>query len=174
MIHKAIKGFEDYLITDTGRVFSLKSFKYMKTPKNNRGYLMVQLCKNGKHKGFLVHRLVAKAFVKNVDNKPQVDHIDRNQNNNHVENLRWVDNTENYLNRDHSKVREAGLKGAQVTKKKKSKALVWKVNDEVSFGYCSYSDVKKPSIATITEHVAKNERSFKSCGKEFLFVKIRG
>lgn len=171
MIHKAIKGFEDYLITDTGRVYSIKSQKYMKQRQNNRGYLMVSLCKNAKHTNLLVHRLVAKAFLKNVYNKPQVDHIDRNQDNNHVANLRWVDNTENFLNRDHSKVREAGLKGAKVSKRKNSKPLVWKINDEVSFGYCSYKDVKKPSTATICEHVNKNECSFKSCGKEFLFVK---
>lgn len=171
MLHKAIKGFEDYLITDTGRVYSLKRKKYMKQGKNNRGYLTISLCKNGKHKTMLIHRLVADAFIENPENKPQVDHIDRNQNNNSVINLRWVDNFENFENRDHSKVRKAGLKGAQASKKKRSKALVWKVNDEISFGYTSYKDVKKPSIATIIEHVNKNERSFKSCGKEFLFVK---
>lgn len=171
MIHKAIKGFEDYLVTDTGRVYSLKRRKYMKQHANNRGYIMVQLCKNGKHKNLLVHRLVAQTFLDNPDNKAQVDHIDRNQNNNNVKNLRWVDNYENFNNRDISKVKQAGLKGAMAVKKKKSKALIWKVNDEVSFGYCSYISVKKPSTATIIEHINKNERSFFSCGKEFLFVK---
>ncbi len=171
MIHKAIKGFEDYLVTDTGKVYSLKRKKYMNQHANNRGYLMVQLCKNGKHKSFLVHRLVAQAFIENPENKAQIDHIDRNQDNNHVSNLRWVDNTENYMNRDHEKVRKAGLKGAQASKKKRSKALVWLVNDEVSFGYPSIKSVHDINGATLTEHMQRNKetKTFKSKGKVFIF-----
>lgn len=46
----------------------------------------------------LVHRLVAKAFIPNLDNKPEVDHIDGNTRNNRADNLRWVTSKENKAN----------------------------------------------------------------------------
>ena len=55
------------------------------------GYLLVNLCKNGKVKSFLVHRLVAEAFIDNTDNLPQVNHKDENKLNNNVDNLEWCD-----------------------------------------------------------------------------------
>ena len=64
-----------------------------------RKYLGVILCKNGKTKSFSVHRLVAMAFIPNIDNKPEVDHIDRNIYNNNADNLRWVTAKENCANR---------------------------------------------------------------------------
>ena len=52
-------------------------------------YLMVSLCKNGTVKRYLVHRLVAQAFVENPYNFPEVNHKDENKTNNHFENLEW-------------------------------------------------------------------------------------
>lgn len=65
--------------------------------KNGVIYWKVCLCDKGRNKCCLVHRLVAKAFISNPENKPQVNHIDCNPSNNHVNNLEWCTNSENML-----------------------------------------------------------------------------
>lgn len=103
-VWRPIKDYEGlYEISNLGRVKSLnynhtKKEKILKNVENGKGYLMVCLTKNGKHKLFLVHRLVAEAFIPNPENKPCVDHINTIKNDNRVENLRWVTCEENSNN----------------------------------------------------------------------------
>jgi hypothetical protein len=59
------------------------------TNNNSKGYWRVGIQINGKQKHFAIHRLVAKAFIPNPDNLPQINHIDGNKNNNCVSNLEW-------------------------------------------------------------------------------------
>lgn len=82
---KLVEGTEDYYISSLGRF--KKGKKFRKTTPNKEGYCT---CNIGKNK-YLVHRLVAKAFVPNPDNFPIVDHIDGCKTNNNKDNLRWVD-----------------------------------------------------------------------------------
>lgn len=94
---KTIKGFPDYLISDTGEVYSFKRKKWLKPYLQNKGYCLVDL--NGK--AVSVHRLVADAFIPNPDNLPQVNHKNEIKTDNRVENLEWCDNkyNSNYGNR---------------------------------------------------------------------------
>ena len=84
----------------------------IKQRTNKGGYKAVNLYLNGKMKTYKVHRLVALTFIANPDNKPCVDHIDGNRTNNNVNNLRWVTNSENQMNRK-------GTKGYYYNKKAK-------------------------------------------------------
>lgn len=102
MLHKAIKGFEDYLITDTGRVYSLKSQKYLKLCRHKKGYMLVNLCENGEQNTKRVHRLVAEAFIKKPVGMNEIDHINRVRDDNRVENLRWANRKIQFENIDHS------------------------------------------------------------------------
>lgn len=95
-IWKTIDGYEDYQVSNYGRVKSLnynktKQEQILKQTTNNNGYQLVVLYKYGKPKTFSVHRLVANAFIDNSNNLPQVNHKDENPSNNHVENLEWCD-----------------------------------------------------------------------------------
>lgn len=88
--YKPIEGYEDYyLIYDDGRVWSIRSQRFLKPAKNSKGYLRVHLCVHNTHKIVTIHRLVAKAFIPNPNNFPQINHIDENKTNNNVANLEW-------------------------------------------------------------------------------------
>ena len=100
-IWKDVVGYEGlYQVSNMGRVKSLNygRERILKASDNGSGYLYVALCKKGKYKNFLVHRLVAMVFISNPENKPCIDHIDTNKRNNKVENLRWVTHEENMNN----------------------------------------------------------------------------
>lgn len=94
-IWKDVVGFEGlYKFSNLGNVISTrrnysKGTWYLK-PFYNGGYLRVSLVVNWKKKSFLVHRLVAEAFIPNPDNRDTVNHIDGCKTNNHVENLEWA------------------------------------------------------------------------------------
>lgn len=92
---KDIKNFEDYTIDENGNVYSKRKNKYLKNTINRNGYCKVTLQKNKYKKMFSIHRLVAEAFIPNVENKPQVNHIDGNKQNNNIKNLEWVTAKEN-------------------------------------------------------------------------------
>ena len=67
----------------------------LKPHQNYSGYLWVSFCKNDVRKKKKIHRLVAQCFLPNPEGKPQVNHIDGNKHNNHVNNLEWVTPKEN-------------------------------------------------------------------------------
>ena len=94
---KPIKGWEDlYTISSDGKVFSIRSGKYLKPRLSMDGYERVALCRGKQYRReYRVHRLVAEAFIDNPDNLPQVNHKDFNRSNNYIENLEWCTNKEN-------------------------------------------------------------------------------
>lgn len=95
-IWKDIKGYEGlYMISDYGRVYSIRSNIYLAQSETEDGYLKVKLSRDGHKKTELVHRLVARHFIDNPDGLPQVNHLDEDRQNNHYLNLTWVSAKEN-------------------------------------------------------------------------------
>jgi len=92
-----VKGYENnYVCSSKGEVKSIKRNKVLKA-NNCSGYHVVDLCKNGKIKRHLIHRIIAITFHENHENKPQVNHINGNKLDNSVNNLEWVTRSENQL-----------------------------------------------------------------------------
>lgn len=95
-IFKPVRGWEGlYEVTNDGKVFSIRSNRFLKPRLSCDGYERVALCKDGKNYEMRVHRLVAEAFIGNPHNLPQVNHKDFNKQNNWFENLEWCTNYEN-------------------------------------------------------------------------------
>ena len=85
-----IKGYESlYAVTENGEVYSYESRKFLRQSRERNGYMKVKLCKDGVQKTWLVHRLVADAFIPNPCNLPCVNHISENKLDNSVGNLEF-------------------------------------------------------------------------------------
>ena len=109
-IWRDIKGYEGYYqVSNLGKVRSLDRYivnkkgerkhfteKYL-AQVSRRDYLGVTLSKNNKSKMFSTHILVAETFIPNPENKPEINHIDGNKQNNKVDNLEWCTRSENEL-----------------------------------------------------------------------------
>jgi hypothetical protein len=94
-----IPGYEGlYSAERDGRIFSHIKNRYIGCYNKNRIYHRVDLTKDDVCKSYNIHRLIALTFIPNPENKPCVDHIDRDKHNNAVSNLRWVTYAENSAN----------------------------------------------------------------------------
>lgn len=108
-VWKDINGYEGlYQISNFGRVKRLarevlykdgRKYNYkekiMNDFKTHKGYSIISFTINNNSKWYYIHRIVAEAFIPNLENKPQVNHKDGNKLNNNVENLEWCTNSEN-------------------------------------------------------------------------------
>ena len=106
--------YENYQVSNLGRVKSLNYHreKILKQRKGKDGYLRINFYKNGKMKNYMVHRLVAMAFIPNISNYNCVDHRDTNKENNKLSNLTWVTHKQNMNNELSRKKMSESQKGS--------------------------------------------------------------
>ena len=143
---KTIPDYENYKVSNLGIV---KNINYRGTGKEKilkgtsyNNYVYVTLRKNNESKTFLLHRLVAQAFIPNVENKPCINHIDCNRKNNKVNNLEWCTQQENiaYMDKKNRRVGNKKMTEQDVKniRDKKKKGLFYKnvwqeYKDKISF-----------------------------------------
>ena len=104
---------ELYKVDKMGRVFSVRRNKFLKPRIGSGKYPEVVLCKNTYRKHYLVHRLVAEAFLPNPKKYQEINHINGIKTDNRLENLEWSTRSENVKHSYTKKLREKRL-GSEV------------------------------------------------------------
>jgi NUMOD4 motif len=142
---KAIKGYPAYEVSDSGRVRRI-----VRGYRNGRigimkqfdmlGYWKVFLSRDAKSKQYLVHRLVAQAFIPNPNNLPTVNHINGRRKTNRLTNLEWASRARQII---HAQL--TGLKPAKGYYKTRSGS--WHVQMTVQGKYIDLGSFKRESEA---------------------------
>jgi hypothetical protein len=112
-----VVGYEGiYKVSNLGNIKN-SSGREMSKSYHMKGYVTARLTKNKIGKTFLIHRIVAMAFIKNENNKPSINHKDGDKKNNKVDNLEWCTQEEN--------VRHAVNNGLFKGRRKKGEDYFW-------------------------------------------------
>ena len=162
-IWKDVKNYEDYMVSNLGRVLSKARLSRQNHPlpekilsqhHNSSGYKYVDCVNDSGRKHLLVHRLVAQAFVDNPRNLNEVDHIDTDKDNNCADNLRWCTHSENHLNHLTVELKRQMNTGKHLSpqaKAKLSKPISVFKNGVLLYTFSSYKDLDDRSKEILGE-----------------------
>lgn len=126
-VWKPVQGTNGMIeISNMGRARSmLRGSPYiLKTQKDNKGYRRLRVTIAQQKISFKIHREVAKAFLPNKDNLPQVNHKDGNKDNNSVSNLEWISNRDNAAHAIHTGLWDSVLEGARKENEKRKRPII--------------------------------------------------
>lgn len=158
-----IKGYEGlYAVTSCGKVWSYRSKKFLNLYKDGRGYQFAVLSKNGNRKTFMVHRLVAEAYIPNPDNLPQVNHKDEIKFHNWINNLEWCDakyNT-NY-----------GTRNEKIANKRKKKVRCIETGETFDTITEAANSVNR-AVSTMSGHLNGHRKTCAGYHWEFIEVEV--
>lgn len=101
-----IEGYNNYMVSNKGDIFNIKTGCIKAKRKTKNGYLITDLKEGGRRRTVYIHRIVATAFLLNKEMLPCVNHKDENKINNNVENLEWC--TVGYNNCYNNRQKRAG------------------------------------------------------------------
>lgn len=91
-----VSGYEGlYAVTEDGMVWSYRSKRFLTPFQDINGYMKVTLCKNGKCKQYMLHKLVAEAYIPNPTCLSDADHISENKTDCSASNLQWLSHIDN-------------------------------------------------------------------------------
>ena len=147
-VFRSINGYDNYAISSFGRIKNTKTGRILKGFDDGRGYVIVQLFKDGNRRNHKIHRLVANAFLDNPNDKLCVDHKDNNKTNNNISNLRFATTKENSQNSKLSNNNTSNVKGVYFNKKaKKWHARIMIDGIQIHIGY--YDNLEDAKIARV-------------------------
>lgn len=117
---------EEYYASNKGRIKAISTIrkdslgfekrypqKLLTQTLNPHGYLYTNVGRKARNEKIFSHRLIAEAFIPNPDNKPYINHIDRDRSNNNVENLEWCTSRENQHHRNIGEDHECNCIGVK-------------------------------------------------------------
>lgn len=154
---KDVPGFEHlYAVTEDGKVWSYRSNRFLQPYKDKGGYWVTSFTIDGVQKHFRVHRLVALAWIPNPENKPTVDHIDHDLDNNCASNLRWATYAEQEENKilTHS-VQEQIQVMTEKARLVNQKAVEQRDINDHSILYATYESAAEAALAVVGDKTLK-------------------
>jgi len=155
-MYKKIEGFKNYSISKNGNVRNDITGRILKDCNHSHGYSVVHLGKNNPQ---YVHRLVAKAFICNDLNKPEVNHKDGNKKNNNVSNLEWVTSSENKIHAEKLNLSNHSDK-QRIAMSKRSKRTNFGNNNAIKISIDEASEIveayenKNATVLDIAEYLS--------------------
>jgi hypothetical protein len=155
----AIEGFDgEFEVSDEGRIRSNRKTKsgiktnILKPAVNHKGYLIIRTHYKRKRVTFRIHREVAKAFIPNPDNKPQVNHRNGNKLKNQSSNLEWSTGLENAKHAMDNGLWENNLKASKATNEARKTPIIARC---IATGQVfNYDSVSAAEEAIGTKHVS--------------------
>ena len=117
-----IEGFENYEVSNLGKVRNMKTGRILKPSLNHNGYLRLWLYENNKRKHLFFYLFIATTFIDNPEGKPCVNHIDENKLNNDLNNLEWCTVRENNVH---------GTRTKRIAEKRFKKVIQLDLNNNV-------------------------------------------
>ena len=131
-IWRAVPNFEGiYEVSNYGNVKTLRKNKIMSFSINKKGYCSISLSKDKIETNHNIHRLVAKAFILNIENKLQVNHINGIKSDNRVENLEWCTPKENIKHAWDNGLSKSNFKIYRKPFNKKTKTVFFYLNSKI-------------------------------------------
>ena len=162
---KFIGNSQDYMISSLGNVKSFNidkiNGKIMKAKPNREGYIRIMISYPVARSRYLVHRLVAQAFIENPDEKCCINHIDNNPSNNNLNNLEWCTYSENLIHAEKqgrlaSTHLKAGNETGKISKEKKINEINNFIKNETLF-----NDIKIIELSSVKFSNKKNTYTVK-------------
>ena len=169
-IFKDVIKFEStYQVSNTGKVKNKKTGLLLSPHYNRKGYQYVYLSYS--HTGrvkWYIHRLVAKHFIENPMNKPQVNHIDGNKQNNNVDNLEWCTNEENQI---HAVLNNLHYQGESHKDSKFSEVSVRLLPELTNIGFTVSQLNRLTGVANINIEKVIKGKSWRPLNLKFGFIR---
>jgi hypothetical protein len=139
---KDIPGFENYMVSDQGRVWSKRNEIVLKFGVNDRGYYRVTMSVSNKRVTYSVHQLVMLAFVGECPEGHEVNHINGVKTDNRLENLEYVTRSENMLHAVNLQ-----LVKSKLPQNKQNK--IYKMYNSGKYSMRDLANIFEVSVATI-------------------------
>lgn len=161
-IWKPIVGTKWFIeVSSKGRVRSLLRGepRVLKTQEDNKGYHRLRVTIEREKMCYKVHREVAKAFIPNPDNLPQVNHKDGNKSNNAVDNLEWISNRDNAHHAIENGLWESVFEGSRRENESRKRPVIGYFTPEISRRFESIREAEKYVGSSHVVDVLKGRRS---------------
>lgn len=157
----------EYYVNEDGEVFNDKGFKYKAYVNPCHGYCQVPIkTLDGKVTTRRLHRVVAEAFIPNPENKPEVNHIDGNKENNKVSNLEWVTSSENHLHATRVLLKNSSEAHYKATV---SNATVIQICEDLVKGLRDIDIIRKYNISSDIVGKIRGRKSWMNISKDYIF-----